>query len=116
MTGVQTCALPISAGQYLFKYAGLAIQGRSLSDSFWILATLPQFYLSLAIYGGATLLWIYVLSRIPLMIAYPSMLAGAAIVPLIGWFAFGERVGPMFWPGLALVGAGLFMIQLSARG
>jgi multidrug transporter EmrE-like cation transporter len=102
----------LSAGQFLFKRAGLAIQGRVLKEAFWTLATLPSFYVSLALYGLATVLWIYVLSRVPLTEAYPWIAVATVAVPVIGCLFYGERVSPLFWVGMALIVAGLLLTQL----
>lgn len=110
-----TVVLILSAGQFLFKRAGLAIQGRSLVDGGWALATLPSFYLALALYGIATVLWIYVLSRVPLTEAYPWIAVATVVVPLIGWLFYGEQVTPFFWVGIALIVAGLLLTQLGAQ-
>ncbi len=105
----------LSGGQFLFKRAGLAIQGRSMLDGGLMLATLPSFYAALAVYGVATVLWIYVLSRLPLTIAYPWIAAATVSVPLIGWLFFGERVTPLFWVGMALIVAGMLLTQLAGQ-
>lgn len=105
----------LSVGQFLFKRAGLAIKGQSLADGLWTLAALPSFYLALILYGFATLLWIFLLSRVPLMEAYPWVAAATVVVPLIGWHFYGERVGPLFWVGLALILAGLLLTQLGVK-
>jgi multidrug transporter EmrE-like cation transporter len=105
----------LSVGQFLFKRAGLAVTGRSLADGLWTLATLPSFYLALILYGCATLLWIFLLSRVPLMEAYPWIAVATAAVPLIGWHFYGERVGSLFWVGLALILAGLLLTQLGVK-
>jgi drug/metabolite transporter (DMT)-like permease len=49
------------------------------------------------------------------MQAYPWVAANMAIVPLIGWFAFGERVTPVFWLGVVLILAGILLTQLATR-
>lgn len=105
-----TCLLAL--GQALFKGAGLAIRGRPPAEMAWTLATLPIFYLSLAIYGVATLLWIFVLSRVPLSQAYPWVAAGIVIVPLLGYFFFDEQITWTYWAGMALIIAGLALTQL----
>jgi drug/metabolite transporter (DMT)-like permease len=107
-----TVAILLSAGQLLFKRAGLAIQGRPLADGLWTLIALPSFYLALTLYGVATVFWIYVLSRVPLIEAYPWITAASVAVPLIGWFYYGERVGPLFWVGLGLIAVGLLLTQI----
>jgi drug/metabolite transporter (DMT)-like permease len=103
----------IATGQFLFKRAGLAIKGLLPWDGLWTLVTLPAFYLAVALYGFATVLWIYVLSRIPLTEAFPWMAIATAIVPLIGWWFYGERVNSMFWAGMLLIIAGLLLTQLA---
>jgi drug/metabolite transporter (DMT)-like permease len=105
----------LSAGQFLFKRAGLAIQGVPLLEALITLATLPSFYLALTFYGAATLMWIYVLSRIPLIEASPWIAAATAAIPLIGWYFYNERVSPMFWAGLVLMLAGLFLTQIGSQ-
>ncbi len=106
-----TCLL--AGGQFLFRGAGLAIQNRSLSDVVWTLATLPTFYVALSIYGMATLLWIFVLSRVPLMQAYPWMAGATVIVPLLGRLFYNEQVTWIFWVGMAFILAGLLLTQLA---
>ncbi|GAC1346260.1 MAG: hypothetical protein NVSMB18_27960 [Acetobacteraceae bacterium] len=73
------------------------------------------FYLSLALYGVATALWIYVLSRVPLTMAYPWMAGAMVIVPLLGMFIFNERVAPIFWVGIAMIAVGLAITQLGGQ-
>ena len=109
---VATC---LAAGQFLFKRAGRAIAGQKLVDGLTTLALLPTFYLALAIYGFATVMWIYVLSRASLSEAYPWIAAGGMVVPLIGWYAYGERVQPIFWVGMAMILLGVLLTQLGTQ-
>jgi drug/metabolite transporter (DMT)-like permease len=105
----------LAAGQVLFKHVGLAMRGRPLLDGFLLMARQPALYTALAIYGLATLLWIWILSRLPLTQAYPWMAISMVIVPLLGWFVFGERVTPVFWLGMVLILVGLLLTQLAAQ-
>ena len=106
-----TCLL--ASGQFLFRAAGLAIRNRSLPDVVWTLAALPTFYAALAIYGMATLLWIFVLSRVPLIQAYPWMAGATVLVPLLARFFYNEQVTWIFWVGMTLILAGLLLTQLA---
>jgi multidrug transporter EmrE-like cation transporter len=108
---VFTCMLAV--GQLLFKHVGLAIRGQSLTESLYAMARQPAFYGALALYGVSTLLWVWILSRVPLTQAYPWVAAGVAIVPLLGWLTFGERVTPMFWFGVAFIIAGILLTQFA---
>ena len=101
----------LALGQVLFKRAGLTMQGQPIPGAFLTLATQPGFYLALAIYGFATLLWTWVLSRLPLSQAYPWVAVTSVIVPLLGWLAFGERLTLLFWIGMGFILIGLLLTQ-----
>jgi drug/metabolite transporter (DMT)-like permease len=103
----------LAAGQFLFKQAGLAIQGQPPRDAAWTLATLPAFYFALALYGLSTVLWIVVLSRVPLTQAYPWMAGAMIVVPVLGWLFFNEQVAPTFWIGVVLIAVGLVLTQVN---
>jgi drug/metabolite transporter (DMT)-like permease len=111
---VATIAVLLAGGQFLFKSAGISIRGLALADGLRTLIWLPGFYVALSMYAIATVLWIYVLSRIPLTIAYPWIAAATAAVPIIGWLAFGEKTSLLFWVGIAFITFGLFLTQLGA--
>jgi len=105
----------LALGQLMFKQIGVGMRGQTLLDGFVTLFQQPLLYGALAIYGLATLLWIWILSRVPLMQAYPWTAAGIVIVSLLGLVVFGERVGPLFWVGIGLILAGLILTQYSAQ-
>jgi len=105
----------LAAGQILFKRLGLSLQGQELASGLLSLARNPKLYLALAIYGFATVLWIWILSRIPLTRAYPWIAATTAIIPLLGWLIFEERVAGSYWIGLFLIVIGLMLTQYGGR-
>jgi drug/metabolite transporter (DMT)-like permease len=106
-------ALTLAAGQALFKQVALVIRNQPFVDGLILVMREPVLYAALALYGFSTLLWIWILSRVSLMQAYPWVAANMAIVPLIGWFAFGERVTPVFWLGVVLILAGILLTQFA---
>jgi len=116
MIGLAIFTVMLAAGQLLFKKAGLAMRGLPLRDGLLGLAQLPAFYAALVLYGVATLLWVWLLSRVTLMQAYPWVAAGVVIVPLLGAAVFGERVAASYWIGAALIVAGIVITQYAARG
>jgi drug/metabolite transporter (DMT)-like permease len=101
----------LASGQFLFKRLGLAMRGQPLLDGFWLIIRMPSLYLALALYGLSTVLWIWILSRIPLARAYPSVAVTAVIVPLIGWYYCGEQIRPLFWVGIILILVGIVLVQ-----
>ena len=104
----------LAAGQILFKRAGLAIHGLPLATGLASLLRLPAFYAAGALYAAATVLWIWILSRVPLAQAYPWVAVGMIIVPLAGRYWFEERIGAFFWPGALLVMLGLILTQIGS--
>ncbi|HEY3910600.1 MAG TPA: SMR family transporter [Stellaceae bacterium] len=101
----------LAGGQVLFKKLGLAVRGMPPAEALLTVLRDPVLYAALAFYGVATLLWIWILSRVPLSQAYPWVAVGMVVVPLLGWYLFGERIAPMFWIGTALIIAGLALIH-----
>jgi drug/metabolite transporter (DMT)-like permease len=102
----------LSGGQLLFKQLGLILsESRGTASIFWIMLN-PIFIGAMVLYGGATLLWIWILSRVPLSRAYPWVALGAVIVPLLSSMIFGEQTAPRFWIGVLFVVVGLVLTQL----
>jgi drug/metabolite transporter (DMT)-like permease len=114
VSSLATFVLSLAAGQLFFKRVGLLIHNRPLAEGLLVLACRPTLYLALTLYGFATLLWIWILSRVPLSQAYPWVAASIAIVPALGWYEFGERVRPLFWVGVGLIVAGIVVTQLAS--
>lgn len=107
----------LATGQVLFKKMGLVLHGLPLREGAMRVLLSPTFYASLLLYGFATLLWIWILSRVPLSRAYPFVALGVVLVPLASIYVFGERVRPNFWLGVALIFAGIIVTQFgSSRG
>ncbi len=119
MTPLDTGSLAIfsvmlACGQIMFKRVGLTLQGHSGLDAILLVVREPALYAALATYGGATLLWIWILSRVTLIQAYPWVAVGMVIVPLLGWLVFGERVAPIFWLGVVFMVVGVGLTQYAA--
>lgn len=108
---LMVCTLAVAVGQLLFKQVGLAIRGMSIARAAAVLAVQPEFYAALAVYGAATLLWIWILGRVSLMQAYAWLGAGVILVPLLSSYFFGEKGGPFFWIGAALIAVGVVLTQ-----
>ena len=101
-----------SAGQVLFKIAGLRHNARPGRSILGIL-TDPYLLLALAIYGVGTLVWVYVLSKMPLRQAYPAMAVTYLLVPLASLGIFGETITWSYWIGAGLVILGVLVMMSS---
>lgn len=61
----------LATGLLLFKKAGLSMRGLPLRDGLLNLAQVPAFYAAIVLYALSTFLWVWLLSRITLVQAYP---------------------------------------------
>lgn len=104
------CVVMIATGQLLFKLTANNLQGPGLAINTKALAILA---LALAIYGVATIAWIFVLRQAPLNRVYPLMALSFVLVPLGAHFLLGEPITPQYWLGAALLAAGLVVIGRS---
>ena len=104
----------------LFLKAGVAklgtIGGEALSNLPHLVgtvATTPQILIGLAFYGLGAAMWIVVLSRVDLSLAYPMLGLGYVIVLLTSWLVFGEAVTPLRWAGTLMIVAGVVLVARS---
>jgi drug/metabolite transporter (DMT)-like permease len=77
-----------------------------------ILAGLSNFYLwlGLTIYAFSFVLWLWLLSFIPLRYAYPVAATSLLIVPLLSGLITREFPQPLYWIGIVLVIIGLTLV------
>jgi drug/metabolite transporter (DMT)-like permease len=87
---VLACVALIGGGQLLFKIA--AAQWRLDAGAWLAVRSLlsPAFVAALAIYGVATLLWVYALRTVPLGAAFPLYALTFLLVPVLAHFIADE--------------------------
>jgi len=73
-----------------------------------------QTILGLGCYGGAALLYIIALRRIPMSIALPCTAASYVVIALIGWAAFGEVLNMQKLLAIALICGGVVLLATTA--
>ena len=73
-----------------------------------------QTILGLGCYGGAALLYIVALRRIPMSVALPCTAASYVAVALIGHFMFGEALGGQKLAALAMICGGVVLLAATA--
>ena len=97
-------ALISAFGQVLLKYAMLKHGQITHSPSgLFSLFTEPSLAVALALYAGALLMWLQVLSKVPLSVAYPVLALTYAIVPILAFLFFRERISWSQIAGIAFV-------------
>ncbi len=69
--------------------------------------------LGLCLYGGAALMYIVALRRIPMSVALPCTAVSYIAAALIGHYGFGEPLGAVHLGAIALIAAGVVMLALA---
>ena len=95
-------------GQVLLK-AGAGGDGGFLAQLFR-----PATMLGLVCYGGAALLYIVALRKIPMSVALPCTAASYVAIALIGHFAFGESLGMEKVLAILLISGGVALLATTA--
>jgi small multidrug resistance pump len=69
-----------------------------------------QTIIGLGCYGGAALLYIVALRKIPMSIALPCTAASYVVIALIGWSVFGEALGVQKMLAIGLISLGVVLL------
>lgn len=72
----------------------------------------PHLWGGMAAYGVGVLLWLFVLSRVPVSFAYPFVALGIAITTLSGVLILGETMSRLSLAGIAIIVAGILVMAL----
>lgn len=72
----------------------------------------PHLWGGMAAYGVGVLLWLFVLSRVPVSFAYPFVAFGIAITTLSGVLILGETMSRLSLAGIAIIVAGILVMAL----
>jgi drug/metabolite transporter (DMT)-like permease len=104
-------AVGMSGGQVLFKLAALRSGAAgSLGERLLGLAFNVYFIGALVLYGGFAILWVWILSFIPLSRAYPFVALAFALTPLLGGLLFGDTISLRLVAGIIFIMCGLFLV------
>jgi len=107
--------LILVGGQFLWKYGML--HNDFAFDSLWEIVRMffsPFIFTGLVLYGVATILWLFILTRVPLSIAYPLQSITYVLAIIGSYFVFGE---PITWSkvvGVLFILIGVSIIGLNA--
>jgi drug/metabolite transporter (DMT)-like permease len=104
-------AAGMAGGQLLFKAAALRYAADApLGERLLSLVQNAYFLAAIILYGGLTLLWVWLLTFTPLSRAYPFVALAFAITPLLGGLVFGEAITMRLLLGIVLILGGLLLV------
>jgi drug/metabolite transporter (DMT)-like permease len=97
-------------GQTVWKL-GLEQAGGLRLDNLVSVLFSPLILLGIVIYGLATVLWLYVLSRLPISLAYPLQSIAFLLGLVVAILVFKESVPPNRWVGAAIILGGITVLS-----
>lgn len=108
-------ALSLATGQIFFKFVAQTSEPLNSLNNILMLVTNAWFHAALVCYGMSTILWIYILQKVPLSFAYPFVAIGFILVPLFAWLIFGEVLKLKYFLGVLFIIIGLLTISFTGR-
>ncbi|QRY81483.1 EamA family transporter [Pseudomonas sp. PDNC002] len=99
-------------GQIAQKFAVESWRGQDSGIAAKLLS--PWLLLAVACLGGGLLLWLGVLRRLEVGVAYPMLSLNFVLVTLVASRLFGERIDTRHWLGVALIVGGVALLGLHA--
>lgn len=106
--------------QLLIKHAVMKIAAYDPAPQgvTWLsaIAQSPAVWTAILIQGVGFVVWIVVVSRVKLGVAFA--ISGAffyTLVALASWYLYGERLSTPQWAGIALVSVGVLMISMMGQ-
>lgn len=104
--------LLISIGQLLFKQSAIFV---SLHSDYSLLSKYllnPWFYGAVSLFLLPTFLWMQVLVRLKLSVAYPILSTSYIIIALGAYYFFGEKLSLANFIGILLIMLGVSLVSL----
>jgi len=106
-------SMGMSFGQMLFKLAADQTKLERSSTFIHALLTSWYFYVAVVLYGVLSVVWVWILTRVPLSQAYPFIVLAFVFTPALGVLLFGETLNASYLASLALIlgGLGLLVVK-----
>jgi drug/metabolite transporter (DMT)-like permease len=100
-------------GQFLWKYGMMKTTFKLDPLSIIKILFSPFIFSGLVMYGFATILWLFILSRVPLSVAYPVQSIAYVLAVFGAYFVFHEPLSPTKIIGVILIILGVSLIGIS---
>lgn len=114
VTALAQMALKLAVIAPDIRSAADASSGASQVEFYSKLALSPMLWAGLVLYGVSVLMWLWVLSKVDLSVAYPFVGLSFALTFVFGVFVLGEDFSMIRLGGTALIVLGCVMVSQSA--
>ena len=75
----------------------------------------PYIIIGFISYGVSIILWLWVLSKVDVSLAYPFQALGYILVTILAWLIFHEEINALRVSALIFITLGLILLALSAK-
>lgn len=101
--------LLLLGGQILWKFGVAKIDSWNLINLYYLMIS-PLIVGGIILYALATIVWLFILSKLPLSVAYPLQSLTYVFGIFIGYLIFKENVSLVQWCGVVLLVIGVYLI------
>ena len=104
-----------SVGQFFLKKGADklgAVSGSNFVNHILGIVMIPELLIGLTCYAGAAVLYILILTRVPLSVLAPSVALQYVIAVMVGKYAFGDEIPGYRWFGLGMIICGVMLVIL----
>lgn len=108
------CVLLSSAAQLAMKRGMGAPVGGDVGATYLHALSSPMVWLGLVLYGASAVLWLWVLSRLDVSLAYPLVSLGFVVTMALGVLWLGEPFSWLRVAGCTLIVVGVSLLALDA--
>jgi multidrug transporter EmrE-like cation transporter len=100
--------------QFHLKVAVARAHSLQVAELATRLAPDPQFWLGCVLFGASFGVWLLVLARIPVSVAYPFASLGYVVAAALGWRFLGESLDVARITGIAVICSGVAILARAA--
>ncbi len=108
------CVLLSSAAQIAMKRGMGAPGSADVGATYLHALTSPLVWLGLVLYGASAVLWLWVLSRLDVSLAYPLVSLGFVVTMVLGVLWLGEPFSWLRVAGCTLIVVGVSLLAMDA--
>ena len=114
------CIIMIIAAQALLKYGvtdvgGIHLIGKEFWDGMRKIVTSWHIIVAVVLYAASAVLWLEVLTSIPLSVAYPLVSISYAAAVVVGRLLFNEPINTLHIVAIVLICGGVAALVTSAQ-
>lgn len=91
--------------------AAIGLSNQTLFTNIWVTATNPWVIGGMCLHVGALFVWMWALSRVDVLFAYPFLAVGYVIVSLLAWQWLGEEITLTRLSGMVIIVIGIIVLS-----